>query len=408
MVSASTAAANELAAGLASLSQAGSTPTPEPQGSAPTTVPPAAPPPVAAPADSAQPPSGAPTGAQQAPASITIDPSTLPPEARRFLEMHGDVATALIKGLEYNNRLGKNGQPTVSDEPPVEAAPTEAPTAEPEPPAAPVVLDEAKVTEHVRTLLNGDPECSQIVRDYNVVGTQLQQLVNTTIPNIEKEITLQNLRLELPEVKANEIAAADIKDRLRELKADLREAKDIKRDHQNDLADLNSRWERAKVKHTQAVEAKFRDEVTERQRTAEYQTQINTHAARMAQAWPQAVTQAVTKHQIPENLVAEFKEWARDSALASLELGHKLDDAFAYVDTKAQKFVAMIDRAHRAQSGVYAQQAAARAAVPAPPPAPVAAPVQPQTTGDPMKDMAAVQRAMEREMAEGMRALRGA
>lgn len=321
--------------------------------------------------------------------------------------MHGDVATALIKGLEYNNRLGRNGQPTASDEPPVEAAPIEAPTAEPEPPAAPVVLDEAKVTEQVRTLLNGDPECSQIVRDFNNVGSQLDQLVKATIPGLEREIQLQHLRLELPEVKANELTAADIKDKIRELTADLREAKYIKRDHQSDLAELNARWERARTKHTQTVETQYRAEVTERQRTAEYQTQINTHAARMAQAWPQAVTQAVTKHQIPENLVAEFKEWARDSALASLELGHKLDDAFSYVDTKAQKFVAMIDRAHRAQSGVYAQQAAARAAVPAPIPAPVVAPVQHQPTGDPMKDMAAAQRAMEREMTDGMRALRG-
>lgn len=313
-----------------------------------------------------------------APAPTTIDTSTLTPEAKRFLDMHGgDPNKALAKALADNNRLAelhRSGQPTVpaaAPAAPVQATPPVAPVAPPTvaaqapPPVElpPVVIDPAELQPIVKQAVARDQVCLQLDQTYTSNLTRLNaiqseaQTHNTDIQKATWELTL-------PHVQGDPMAQADIQVRIRESRSNLLLLQQEKFVIETENARTATQWQARRDQYERQAYANLSE-----QRESERQTQY--HAAQTTQAeqaleaeWPLAINASMQTHGIPAEELADFKEHCRMYAIGHLDLG-MLDrvEVREFINERAVAYAASIVRHHRLEAAKYGQMATTRAAI---------------------------------------------
>ena len=125
----------------------------------------------------------------------------------------GDLNKALTDALDYNNRLGKNGQPAAEQTiatPPV-------PTVEPAPPA-PVATPEV-IEANVQRLLISDQEAVANLQNWQTSQAELNEIAGRIPPQGSRQH--RGIRLKIPEYQDDPVQQDAIKAELRSLKADL-------------------------------------------------------------------------------------------------------------------------------------------------------------------------------------------
>jgi hypothetical protein len=342
-----------------------SAPAPEPEApEAPTTsAQPAAPPPV--PGQPAPP--AAPVSAAPAPGvPTTIDISTLPPDARAFLERKGfDVTKALSDALRNDSRLAAlaRGEADPLGQVKLGGQPAAAP--QPEPPAAIATTapDPQVIEQRVVQFYQSDPTCVQAIQSFTANQTRLDK-IETELAATNQTLQRAQLLATLDEIKADPLRLQDVQ---RDL--DKHEAVRLRLEQEKDL--LTSRNEREDARFRNAVAAKraeilgeHQQQFQEQQERAAYEDDVETAANALEAGWNPAVTRAMEKHKIPADEMTDFQEEAVNAAYAQLDRGiGSIADLESFVDKLAEKYAARIERAHRLKSAEYAKLAHERTAL---------------------------------------------
>lgn len=352
---------------------------PAPPASSPDPTPSPAPPATAAPATPsteaptpAAPPQAPPVG--QATAPTTIDTSGLSPEARRFLEMKGgDVDRALKDALDYNNRLaaaarGEAPAPGAPAVPPAPTVPGAAPAAPPAalaspqaPPAAPVApVDPAAIERELEGLLRSDQECIRLAQAFRTDVDTIQALdAKYGGPDkIEAEIRYHERRLQDADIKDDEVATANIKEAVRELKEVRAERRDIVRNARELDASYNGRA----GQYQQHINTRYEGQRAK----AESDARVERHAQDLSVSWTPAIQRAATANNISPELIPKFEELARQAALANIELGFAVEDLPEFLNRQAKVLAEVIDIGHRAKSAELGDAVRRRAESPGP------------------------------------------
>ena len=353
-------------------------------------APPEAPPPepVAAPPEPApepappapQPAPEVPPPAEEVAPVPTFDPASFSEEALSSLRQEGwqdgqpitqEVVNKVAeRRLEFNNRLGKRGDAPQATEP--EPAPVE-PAEEVPPPT--VALSEEQIDQHVREAVQQDAQAQSWVQDFNANRTEINEKTVQS-EKVDRDIAIAEMRLDIPEIKNDEtgISAAEIKETIRDLKAQRSELKADIREKKVENQDLDSQF----ITRTDQYRTHVRSQV-------EQQAQVNAFQAQASVEWDAALAIVSTRHSLSPEDREELSERARDAGIAILDRGRgEIPNLEAHLERYATRLKATQERHHRQQSATYAAtkatgvQPPASAAAPA---APGIAPAQAPQTG---------------------------
>lgn len=354
-------------------------PAPEAPSAAPAAPPVTEAPPVAAPTPQPEPAGIPPAEPAAVPTETLIDPATLTDDARRSLEMEGwqqgQPITAelfnrsLERKLEFNNRLGKRGE-VLEPEPPEEVAPE------------PMAVDPNVIAEQVRGAIGQDQEALGWVETWKANTSKLNELGYTELgessgggrlAELENALKIAELRLEIPEIKDDStgIAAADIKQQIRDLSADIR---GINADADR-LAQKNARLDAQYTQREEYYGAQVREGLEEKHQESLSEERITRYTEEMSRAWPESLKRVAEKHGYTPEDTQELDARARDAGYAHLSRGlGAIEDIDAFLEAQAVRLDQTMDRYHRRQSGIYAQQVSGR--TPSVQPSPAVAPAQ--------------------------------
>lgn len=375
LASVQSTAANALATAL------GSDSSDSPPASSPTPDPASAPPAQAAPSTEAPPPA-APSQAPPATAPAaptTIDTSGLSPEAQRFLQMQGgDINQALAKALEYNNRLAAvaRGEAPAPGTPPAAPAtppaagttPAPAPTAAaPQVPPAAAPVDPKAIQAEVDRFLGADQEAVRLATEF-AADVQRVQEIDAQVPNLDGEIQYLTRRLQDEDVKGDEVAEGNIREKVRDLKELRAERRDVVRHAQ----DLDGKYNGRAAQYEQRINGRYEAERAK----ADSDAKVNSHAEALSVAWQPAVQRAITTNKIPASLAPKFEVLARRAALANLELGFAVEEVDSFLDKEAKDFLEVGDAYHREKAAELGDKTRDRAMQPGPPAAETVATAQ--------------------------------
>ena len=372
------AASNAFTAALSGQAPSGA-PAPAVEAAPPPAPAPSEPEPVATPAVPAAEPAPA---AVSAPATTPAPISVQDPAAKRFLEMHGgDPEKALKAAMEYNNRLsalakthpeafraGGVADPTV----PLPDVPFVPPTVPPEPiPVQPVELDPAQVRAETQAAVDQDAQATALIGKFAQNDTRLRT-INTEARQIEGDLLYLQAKLKDPDFSADELKAADIKDKIRDARQELGILRQERIGLDAEQQQLDLRFQQRRQMAQDWVVSQLQSQANEQAMAQAVTQERNVSYQQLAAAWPSALDRAVQFHKIPADQVANFKKRAKVEAQARMgaDSSFALDDVDSFVQPLAKTFVEEMDGYHRARSAQYALQAATRAATPAPTSAP--------------------------------------
>lgn len=310
----------------------------------------------------------------------------------------GNAEAALAKALRDNNRLAelaktnpdlfKPGAPadpsrtippdtsTLFTDPSQPVAPELGRNVVPPPIAAPVApaeipVDWEKVTASVQQAVLGDETCRGLIEQWtnnDKANREAQEKGNALTA---RQSYLSTLLREAENLSLPEMRVEEFRDELRSITHDLSalETSVLLRSLQNDRLDQTFRERRSRIfddvasrETTQAQEAVFTENLKQLQ---ESETQ------RLSAGWTASFPRVVSTHQIPQELVADFGQYAKQMAAVALESpGYVIEDVEVFLTTVAKGYKDRLDKYHRAQAATYGAQAAARAASPSPAPIP--------------------------------------
>lgn len=353
-------AAQEFAtAAMSALEGAPSTAAPEAPTQPTEQAPPPQPAPVAPPAqaapqtDTASAPQPAPAPAATSPGLPSIDVSTWSPEARRALEMEGwdgkSAVTPDLLGrvssryLEFNNRLGAKGSP--EEKPQAQAAPPED--------------AEAQVSAHIVREQDADPECAQMVSEFQVFNAELQKLGDENSGQIGKtrgDLEYVKRLQELPDIKENPLRLDEVRSEQRRLELELVQLRAEARLRKLDIRDLETRYDNRAT----LIERSIRGNL-------ETRAAINSRATELAQQWPGLVQKVADNAKLPKELHGKFFEDAKREFVLAQRAGERIPNLEAFLAEIADRRLKDMDEYHRIKSGEYGALAAKRADTVSPP-----------------------------------------
>lgn len=302
------------------------------------------------PASAPEPPAAAATPGK----TFTMDPATLNPEAKRFLEMQGWdgqspltpdlIVKGLSRGLEFNNRLGKNGDgaPAPGADPSKTAPPA---------PAAPPADAAEQIEAQIAQAQDADPECSQIVSEYAAAEKQLKDLGSEGLPDsmigkLYADLEFNKRLLETPDIKENPLRYDEVLRLVREQSLELKSLRADRSVARNDSQALAARYrERAG-----AIDSHIRGDI---RRTAA----INSRAEELARQWPSLVQAVADEAKIPKSLQAEFFEDILQHFVLSQRAGEKITDLKGFLSTFAARTAKRLDSYHVIKAGEYGKLA---------------------------------------------------
>lgn len=289
------------------------------------------------------------------------------PAVKKALGIYGDDPVAAAKGfLETNTRnaqmaavLKQLGYDTKTLQP----LPQEARPQVEQPPQAPVDLDETTINASISQLLNNDPNYSQLVTAYEANYTRLGQIGGES-KALDDKIARANFALSIPEIKADTF-------KVDEYARELAQARSEKLQLSLEASILEGKQERLNG-HARARSEAARTAVvqhyTQQANTQREEVQLATAQlearAELATSWPLAVDRAIKDHNIPQDLVEDFKEETKLAGRAFLaqENSGPISDVYGFVGARAKTLMDRYDRYHRSKSAEYGQQAATRTA----------------------------------------------
>ncbi len=417
-------AEKSLAAGLRALSGASAgnppaadVPVPEPS---PVGGPAASAPTSSAPA-SVPAPSTPPAATPPAPASVT-DPAAL-----RFLEMHkGDLTAALKAGIDYNNRLSayarahpeefkpggaadpkappvpldqstpfKAPETTPSTTPPTTPTSTTAETTLPERTVAPVEaqpvpetseaapeiqLDWNKISEEVGERTRMDAACTSLVQQWVQRDQRRGELEKEIVGN-QQQLAYLNAKLQDPSLSLSEVDQADIKDSIRSLRFELNTSKQERMILLTEQQQLDQQFKSRRNEISDETASRYRSEAQEQVFSQELKETEERALSEMQRAWPAGLERVAKTHAIPTDFMDDFREEAKVAVQArwAVDPNFTFDasNLDSFLSPVAQRFMQRMDKYHRGQSAIYAQQAAQRASSPSPTLPPGVPPPQP-------------------------------
>lgn len=323
----------------------------------------------------------------------TPGPSTsaLPddPAVKKALGIYGDDPVAAAKGfLETNTRNAQMASVLKQlgyDPKTLQPLPQEARPVVEQTPPAPVAVDEATVQASISQLLNQDADYNKLVESYISNDTRLSQLGKET-QELEARIAQANLALSIPEIKADSFKVDEYKAVLNAARAEALQLKLEASILEGKQERLNSQASARAGAARTVVTQHYTQQAQTQQEQAELATARVSARAEMATSFPLAIDRAMKQHNIPQDLLEDFKEEARLAGRAYLadDKNDEIKDVFGFVNERAQVFMDRMDRYHRTKSAVYgaaaqARTATATAGVPVAPPAPEALRTQPQS-----------------------------
>jgi hypothetical protein len=299
--------------------------------------------------------------------AITIDPSSLSPEALRALKVNGGlsaeaVARALARYTEFDNRLGKRGQAAEAAQPASATPDVTPPAGQPEPPAVPQEITPEVIEAHASRQASTDPECRKLDEEYGRATANLKAIADK-YPTLDVDFTYLERRF--AEVKETDPAEAES---IREQLFDLKEARNARTLEEIKQRDSFDRFQRRLAGHRQAVATHFDRESRARAAAQAEQDAIYRHAEEMEQAWPAAEAAAMKAHSLDPSLAETLRKRAGNAALANLSLGMRITDLGQFLDSEAKALKNELVEFHRLQAVEHGRLAHVRTDQVAPPP----------------------------------------
>jgi hypothetical protein len=343
----------------------------------------------------------------------------------------GDVNKALAKALADNNRLAalskahpdlfkqavtEPGSVPISE--PATAAPAVVPEVkapEPtkpvpvEPPAPsvpPVQVDPQQIAQEVHEAVFSDATARRYIEQFAVNDRTINERV-TELQQHAGRVQYLTQKLSDPDLAADEIRKADIKDEIRTEKLELNGSRQeiLFLQQQNQMLDSGFRQYRQQIHDS--VSSRFHQQANEVAQAAQLQQVEQESFTELATAWPAAIARVATAHNMPPDVLADFKREAKLFVQAKLgnDSGFVVDAAS--LDTilapLAKEGMDRLDRYHRQRSAEYAAQAAQRANAPAPQ---AMIPTAPAPTATPPTDPDAIMDSVRRDFTRAVNARR--
>lgn len=355
-------------------------PTPEPAPSpAPEPAPPAEPggepptPPAAAPPEPA-PPAEEPSA---------LDLSTLTPEAKRFLEMHGgDINQALGRGLTFNNRLAAAYRENPERfQPGGDLDPTAAPEVgepvlfeEPQPEVPPLEIDEIPpdaIQTEVDKRVHSNYQTVSLIQQFQASQQQEQGLAQQE-QALQADIQYrERLLADTEQMAADDLRRGQVENEINRLETKLGRVKQDRYMLNMQQQQLGAQFDAHQTQIRQEVEAEMTGQAEEEALTA-YEQAVEAQEYQKARVeWPAALDRCMKENTIPAELGEAFrKEAVTQFNAAMADENTVIEDMYTFLSPVAKDFVARLDQYHRIRSGQYANQAAVRAATPSPPTTP--------------------------------------
>jgi chromosome segregation ATPase len=187
---------------------------------------------------------------------------------------------------------------------------------------------------------------------------------------------MAKLRLEIPEIRDDStgIASAEIREEIRSLSSDIRDLKAEGQFLRSENKDLSTRYEQREDQYGYQV----RQSLEEQHQEALSKERQARHTEEISREWPNALKRVADKHNYTPEDMQELDDRARDAGYAQLSQGlESIEDIEAFLEAQAVRLDQTMDRYHRRQSGIYAQQVTGRTQ-PVQPSAPAPAPAQAQ------------------------------